>query len=148
MYSPILLDSIQIIITDFVQAIKEANTADLLLQQSDRELFTEILSYTSQDIERQAHLLFIMSKTYYDISTEYIIGQMITANSVMFLATDAERTRALQSLASNATVISQKITQLAGQRQYEYKLRNNARRQEFERFLMTATFQEMSISIG
>ena len=88
---------------------------------------------------RSAHLLFIMSKTYYDVSSEYMINQMAGMNALLILKTDEERSSYLQVLNSTTTATSMKIIQLGEQRHREYSLRNKARRQEFQEFLAKIT---------
>ena len=138
----------QIIVHEFVEAIQEAQQANLLLNPSDRELFVEVLSLLSQEIERGAHLLFIMSKTYYDVSSEYMFNQIIGMNHLLLLPTDAERSTYLKSIASNTTATSAKVIQLAESRQKEYLLKNRARQAEYERFLAELEEEELQMLIG
>jgi len=128
--------------------LKEAQADNLLIEPSDRELFVEILSITCQEIERGAHLLYVMSKTYYDISSEYMLNQITSMNTLLYLQTDTERSSYLRSLSLNTTSTSTRITQLARARQNEYTLRNQARREEYERFLAKVAEEDLEGSIG
>lgn len=129
-----------------VGAIKDAQAHNLLIDPIDREFFAEVLSMTCQEIERGAHLLHVMSKTYCDISSEFMVDQITSVNTLLLLQTNAERTAHLNALSSNTTLISTQIIQLAQQRQNEYSLRNKARRQEFERFLAKVAQEELDVS--
>ncbi len=131
-----------------IAAFKEAQAHNLLLEPSDRELFVEILSITCQEIERGAHLLYVMSKTYYDISSEYMLNQINSMNILLHLQTDTERSSYLRSLSLNTTSTSTRITQLARARQNEYNVRNQARREEYERFLAKVAEEDLEGSIG
>jgi hypothetical protein len=133
---------------EFIGALKEAQADNLLLDPSDRELFLEILSITCQEIERGAHLLYVMSKTYYDISSEYMFKQIISINTLLHLQTDAERSSSLRSLSSTTNSTSARIIKLAQERQNEYSSRNKARREEYERFLIKVAMEEFEVSIG
>ncbi|CAF1393537.1 unnamed protein product [Rotaria magnacalcarata] len=138
----------QIIVQDFIGAIKDAQASNLLIDASDREFFVEILSITCQEIERGAHLLYVMSKTYFDISSEYMINQIATINTLLLLQTNSERSSLLRSLSSNTTITSTKIIQLAQERQNEYASRNKARRDEYQRFLAKLAEEDLEMVIG
>ncbi|CAF3833673.1 unnamed protein product [Rotaria magnacalcarata] len=137
-----------IIVQDFIGAIKDAQASNLLIDASDREFFVEILSITCQEIERGAHLLYVMSKTYFDISSEYMINQIATINTLLLLQTNSERSSLLRSLSSNTTITSTKIIQLAQERQNEYASRNKARRDEYQRFLAKLAEEDLEMVIG
>ena len=132
---------------ELIGLINNAQEDQLLLSPTDREFFVEILSVICQEIERGAHLLYVMSKTYFDISSEYMFNQIVGMQGFLLFQTDAERSFHLQSLASNATSTAAQIMQLTQERQNEYKLRNKARREEFERFLAKVTREELQGSI-
>ncbi|CAM4857031.1 unnamed protein product [Rotaria socialis] len=138
----------QIIVQDFIGAMKDAQANNLLIDASDREFFVEILSITCQEIERGAHLLYVMSKTYFDISSEYMINQIATINTLLLLQTNSERSSLLRSLSSNTTITSTKIIQLAQERQNEYASRNKARRDEYQRFLAKLAEEDLEMVIG
>lgn len=128
--------------------IKDAQAHGVLMEPSDRELFAEILSVTCQEIERGAHLLYVMSKTYYDISSEHMIGQINTINTLMYIGNAADRSAYLKSLASNTTTTSERIKTLAQTRQNEYALGNQARQKEYEKFLAKLELEDLDILIG
>ncbi|UJR36842.1 hypothetical protein I4U23_029555 [Adineta vaga] len=138
----------QVIVHELISVVKEAQEHNLLVDPSDRELFVEILSITCQEIERGAHLLYVMSKTYHDVSSEYMIGQITSMNTLLLLQTDTERTAYLKSISSNTTLTSTRITQLAQARQNEYSLRNKQRRDEYEQFLAKIALEDLEVSIG
>jgi hypothetical protein len=131
-----------------IAAMKEAQEHNLLIEPSDRELFVEILSITCQEIERGAHLLYIMSRTYYDVSSEYMINQIASMNALLLLQTDTERKAYLQSMSLNTTSTSARIVRLGQERQDQYTLRNKARREEYERFLAKIAEEELDVLIG
>ncbi|CAF4961865.1 unnamed protein product, partial [Rotaria sp. Silwood1] len=138
----------QIVIHEFIAAIKEAQANNLLLDPSDRELFVELLTITSQEIERGAHLLYVMSKTYFDVSSEYMIDQITASGNLLLLQTDTERSNYLRSLSQNTTSTSIRVTSLAQERHQEYVTRNQARRAEYERFLAQLALEDLEINVG
>lgn len=132
---------------ELIDIIQNGQANDLLLDPTDREFFAEILSELCQEIERGAHLLYVMSKTYYDISAEYMINQIASMQGLLLLQTDNERSSHLISLDANMTSTATRIMQLAQERQMEYHLRNKARRDEFERFLANVPEIELELSV-
>ena len=107
-----------------------------------------MLSITSQEIERGAHLLYIMSKTYYDVSSEYMFNQIISMNHLLLLPTDVERSAYLKTIATNTTATSAQIIRLAESRQREYLIKNRARQAEYQRFLAEIEEEELEMLIG
>lgn len=89
-----------------------------------------------------------MSRTYYDVSSEYMINQIISMNHLLLLPTDVERSAYLKTIATNTTATSAKIIQLAEARQKEYILKNRERRAEYERFLAEIEEEELQMIIG
>lgn len=132
---------------ELISIIESGQANDLLLDPTDREFFAEILSELCQEIERGAHLLYVMSKTYYDVSAEYMINQIASIQGLLLLQTDSERSSHLISLDANMTSTATQIMQLAQQRQMQYYRRNKARREEFERFLANVDEVELEFSV-
>ncbi|CAF2417377.1 unnamed protein product [Rotaria sp. Silwood2] len=138
----------KIVIHEFIAAIKEAQANNLLLDPSDRELFLELITITSQEIERGAHLLYVMSKTYFDVSSEYMIDQIIASGNLLLLQTDTERSNYLRSLSQNTTSTTTRVKNLAHERHQEYIARNQARRTEYERFLAKLALEDLESNVG
>lgn len=109
----------------------------------DREIFAEMIGFSCQEIERSAHLLYIMSKTYYDVSTEYMIDQVAGMNMLLLFNTDAERSAHFNIMANTSKNVTDKITKLGQQRQNEYRAKNLARQLEYERFLQSIPEDEL-----
>ena len=87
-------------------------------------------------------------KSYHDISSEHMVDQIVRMNSLLLLQTDAERKSYLHSLSQKATATSVKIIQLAQSRQDEYVLRNKARQEEYQMFLLNAAEEDLNVLIG
>jgi len=77
-----------------------------------------------------------------------MFNQITSMNTLLRLETDTERSSYLGSLSLNTTSTSIRITQLARARQNEYTLRNQARREEYERFLAKVAEEDLEGSIG
>ncbi len=133
---------------ELIGVIQDAQAHGLLVESSDREFFADMLMVTCQEVERGAHLLYVMSKTYYDISSEYMIDKIASMNTLLLLQTDTERSAYLHLLSSNTTETSAQILQLGQERQNEYTTRNKARREEYEKFLAKMDEEDLEGSIG
>jgi hypothetical protein len=101
----------------------------------EREFFVEILVPAATTIENGAHLLYIMAKTYYAVSSEYMINQIAGIGQMLLLQTDEERTAQLQ-LASNTTLTtSMRITNLAQERNILYLQEMHNRQAEYTAYI-------------
>ena len=89
-----------------------------------------------------------MSKTYYDVSSEYMINQIVSMNMLLLLQTDTERSAYLRAMSSNTTATSTRIIRLAQERQNEYTLRNRARQAEYQDFLAKVAEEELELTLG
>lgn len=132
---------------ELVNVINDGQANQLLLNPIDRKSFVKILSNVCQEIERGAHLRYLMSKTYYDISSEYMINQITSVHSLLLLQTDTQRSFYSQSLSANITSTAERIIQLGHERHNEYQLRNKARREVFKRFLAKVAEEELNGSL-
>ncbi|CAM4765659.1 unnamed protein product [Rotaria magnacalcarata] len=132
----------QIVVKDFVEVIQQAQQDNLLVNPFEREFFIEILLPSATTIESGAHLLYVMAKTYYAVSSEHMINQIAGIGKMLILQTDEARNNQLQ-LASNTTLVtSLKITQLAQDRHTLYLQENHNRQAEYTAYLNSlATFE-------
>ena len=89
-----------------------------------------------------------MARTYYAVSSEYMISQIAGIGKLMLLQTDNERTKHLQQ-ASNATLTtSLQVTQFAQDRHDEYLQLTHQRQAEFEIYMQTITLAQLEELIG
>ncbi len=62
---------------NFIGAITDADVIGKPLDPSDKTLFIMMLVEAVTDIDRDTHLLFLMAKTYMDVSDEYMVKQLV-----------------------------------------------------------------------
>lgn len=127
------------ILSRFINVINEVQNTGLVLDESDREIFLLLLIDAITDIERSAHLLYIMSKTYYDVSDEFMMNQIANIHSLLLSGTDREREMLSAQLNQNASEATRKIIDLVREREHEYIKRNNIRQQQYRDFLSKST---------
>lgn len=97
----------------------------------EREFFVEILVPAATTIESGAHLLYTMAKTYYAVSSEYMINQIAGIGQMLLIQTDEERNVQLQLASNNTLTTSMKITNLAQERHALYLQETHNRQAEY-----------------
>ena len=120
---------------DFVKMIQQAQADNLLINQFEREFFVEILIPSATTIETGAHLLFTMAKTYYAVSSEYMINQIAGIGKMLLLQTNEERNAHMVQTRSNMIITSQQIGELAQQRRVLYLQQTHNRQAEYTAYL-------------
>ena len=103
---------------------------------------------TADEIDRGAHLLYLMATTYYDISKKYMINQISEMTGLVVIQTDSERQIRLKKLAQDTLDTSGKVSRMALERKQQYEQRNLARQEEYKRYLQQVTLNELTASIG
>ncbi len=127
----------------FIDVINDVQNADLVLDENDRELFLLLLIDAIKEIERSADLLYIMSRTYYDVSDEFMMNQIANIHGLLLLETDSERTTLISQLNRSSSDTTMKIINLVRERQHEYTERNNFRQQQYIDFLSNWTVEDI-----
>ena len=136
------------ILYEFIETIKNVTLISGVLDDADREFFVWAMQDTADDIDRGAHLLYLMATTYYDISNKYIINQISEMTGLVVTQTDSERQSRLKKLAQDTLDTSGKVSRMALDRKQQYEQRNQARQREYERYLQQVTLNEITPSIG
>ena len=76
-----------------------------------------MLVVSATKIDRDSHQLILMAKTYLDVSREFLVDKVAELGRFLLLQTDAERSAQLQILTSQRVAISNRVMELARQRQ-------------------------------
>ncbi|CAF4963088.1 unnamed protein product [Rotaria socialis] len=138
----------QIVVKDFVEVIQQAQQDNLLVNPFEREFFIEILLPSATTIESGAHLLYVMAKTYYAVSSEHMINQIAGIAKMLMLQTDEARNNQLQQASNTTLITSLKITQLAQDRHTLYLQENRNRQAEYTAYLNSLATFELEGIIG
>jgi hypothetical protein len=132
----------------FVNVIEDALASSGLLADEDREFFVELILIAAEEIERNTELLYIMAKTYFDISNKYMINQIAGVNRLIGLDSTEARAQALNGLQNDTLTTSTKVSNLVQERQLAYKLRLENRRAQLENYLATLAMEELQLVVG
>ena len=126
----------------FLGTINDMESMGKSLELQDKTLYTVLLVEAATDIDRDSHLLFLMAKTYYDVSHEYMVDQINSVASFLMIETDAERDAYLRDIIMENQAISDRVKTLASERQNIYKLASASRQNQYIQFIQEETFQE------
>ena len=132
----------------FINTIKDVALANEPLDAADREFFVTEMLQVADDIDRDAHLLYIMAKTYYDVSSQYMINQISRMPGLAVTQTDSEREIHLKQLGQDTLLTSAKVSRMALERKQQYEQRNRARQNDYKRFIQQLISEELEVSIG
>ncbi|CAF1593654.1 unnamed protein product, partial [Didymodactylos carnosus] len=124
-----------VILNEFVKQIQSVQEQNLLVDDAMREFFVQLLIEPADLIDRESHLLYLMSKTYYDVSNDYMMDKLASLSTLLLIQHDNERQRLLEQIANDTTTTSAKVSRLAFGRRQEYQQRNKARQQEYSHFI-------------
>ena len=102
----------------FIAEVSQASSSSLILDE--RLFFTSILKWQTGDINLRCRMLYIMSRTYVDMSAKYIMGRL-AGLSKMLVARDAtERKNLLQQLNAETNITQQAVMELVTRRKKRY----------------------------
>ncbi|CAF1363716.1 unnamed protein product [Rotaria sordida] len=138
----------QTILFEFIAVIQAADLASGMLDDADREFYVMLLLETANEIDRGAHLLYIMSKTYYDVSYQYMMSQIAGISRLILTQTNQERESLMKQIAQDTLSASARVSRMALERRQQYEQRNQERQEVYERFIQQATLEELQSTIG
>jgi hypothetical protein len=104
-----------------------------------------MLVESAKDIDRDSHLLFLMAKTYFDISNKYMIDQIAGMAGLLSLQNDAARDTYVKEVANESRATSTKVKDLAAERQRQYELVNFNRQEQYMEFIREGMIQGVVI---
>jgi hypothetical protein len=118
------------------------------LNSLEKEFYIMLLVEAAKEIDGDAHLLFLASKTYYDVSREYMVHQIAGVSGLLGISTDAERTAHMQKMSSETVATTTKMKLLMKSRLAAYDIVNTKRQEEFNTYLMSNMLEEITGLIG
>ena len=136
------------ILYEFIQVIEDTQAVSAVLDDADREFYVTLLLPAADDIDRGAHLLYLMAQTYYDVSQKYMMTQIAGISGLILTQTDAERTSRMKQIAQETTSTSAKVSRMALERRQEYDQRNKERQAHYKNFLQQMELEGLQSAIG
>jgi hypothetical protein len=130
-----------VVLQDFLGVIYAVESMGKQLNPIDQTLFVVMLVESAKDIDRDSHLLFLMAKTYFDISNKYMIDQIAGMAGLIYLQNDAARDTYVKEVANESRATSIKVKDLAAERQRQYELVNFNRQEQYMEFIREGMIQ-------
>lgn len=116
--------------------IEQANQAgDEGLSADERLFYVDLLKAQADDIEAQSGMLFTMARTYYDMSTQFIMQRLAGISKMLTAANDNERNQMLAELNHNTRDTQVAVLNLVAERKRSYQEKVRQRRAELTTFL-------------
>ena len=116
--------------------IDQATQAGLMaISRDERAFFVDLLKDQAVEINRQAELLFLMSRTYVDMSNQHLMPRLVKLTSLITITDSSERTRVLNQLTAETNATQIQVTNLVNQRKAIFVSASSQRRVELERYI-------------
>ncbi|CAF2251726.1 unnamed protein product [Rotaria magnacalcarata] len=134
----------KVILQDFLGAISDVEFIGKPLDPIDQTLFLVLLVESVTDIDRDSHLLFLMSKTYSDVSKKYMIDQIAGLAGALAIQSNDERDNYVKEVANKSQTISNQVKDLATERHKEYEMTNLFRQEQYMQYIQEGMLQELN----
>ena len=118
----------------FVDRMKEVSSVDDITD-SERTFYIDLLKGQAIDIHRQTFILYVMSRTYVDISNEFMMDKLSGLAKMLTMQTDPERNAAVQQLLKDSEEAQIKVQALADSRKKTFEETLLKRQNELEIYL-------------
>ncbi|UJR17428.1 hypothetical protein I4U23_004323 [Adineta vaga] len=118
----------------FVDRMKEVSSLDDITP-SERLFYIDLLKGQAMDIHRQTFILYVMSRTYVDISNEFMMDKLSGLARMFGMQTDQERKQAVQKLLKDTEEAQEKVQALADKRKKTFEETISKRKNELETYL-------------
>lgn len=136
------------ILFQFISVIETTQIIDGVLDNADREFYVLLLLDSADEIEQGANLLYTMSKTYYDISSRYMMDRIAGISGLLVTQTDSERQHLMKQLANDTLTTSSKVSRMVLERKELYQQHNKARQNQYQQFIQQVLIDELGSSVG
>jgi uncharacterized protein YdbL (DUF1318 family) len=105
------------------------------LSQEDRKFFLDLLQDQAVQINRVAYFLYTLSRTYFDVSTRFLMDRLAGLSRMLATSDEAERQQLLLDLQRQTNEAQDAIKQIAQQRREEYGRLVDARKNELQGYI-------------
>ncbi|CAF1126038.1 unnamed protein product [Adineta steineri] len=136
------------VLNELMDTIKNVTSTNSELSAAARTFFVSKMLDKIIEIEQDAHLLYIMAKTYNDISNAYIVFQIANVSKLLVLPTEDERQTAMSQLGETLLFTLAEISQIVLEQKQQYQQRNQEIQEEYKQFIQQMMFEELAAGIG
>ncbi|CAF4068347.1 unnamed protein product [Adineta steineri] len=136
------------VLYELMDTIKNVTSMNSEFGAADRRFFVSKMLDTLIEVEQDAQLLYIMAKTYYDVSSAYIVPQTYNITRLLLLQTDDERHSAMTQLDKTLLFTSAEISQIVFERTQQYQQRKQEIQEEYKQIIQQMMLDELAAGIG
>ncbi|CAF0879346.1 unnamed protein product [Didymodactylos carnosus] len=115
------------------QASSQLDTKKLTVE--DRNIVLDLLKEQTIAIHRSTYMVFIMARTYVDMSDKYLMNQIAGLSKMLAATTDTQRNQLKSQLFQTSTTLAEEVGKMALERKQQYHERINNRLSEVNDFL-------------
>jgi hypothetical protein len=134
---------------NFVNWMKEAQAmGPNELTPYIRSFYMDYLKEDALAIHSEAHLLYIMARSYFDVSNEFLMGQLAGLAKLLTASTPEEQMELNKALEIETEKVQLSIASLTRQHKAEYLVASKNRRADLESFIQHAVLQLLEENIG
>ena len=117
----------------FIEQATQAGSATL--SREERLFYVDLLTTQAVEIHKQSYSLFIMSRTYVDMSGEFIMKRLAGLSKMLTARSDSERKQLLMELNNETEGIQSKVVALVQERKATYTASIAKRQKELTTFV-------------
>ncbi|CAF4987284.1 unnamed protein product [Rotaria sp. Silwood1] len=118
----------------FVDRVKELSSLSDTTE-AERTFYVDLLKGQAVDIHRQTYILYVMSRTYVDISNEFMMDKVSGLAKMLGMRTNPEREQAVKQLLIDTEKAQNKVQALADERKKTFEERVLKRQNELEKYI-------------
>jgi hypothetical protein len=97
------------------------STLDTKESAIDQKLFLQIIKDDLADLYHESYVLFVLSRTYYDVSSKYLMPRLSGLSSMSSSSNNNERQASLIKLQQDTAEVQTKIKELIDERRKKYQ---------------------------
>lgn len=131
------------VVTGFQEKLKSfldtsRTNLDMETIEVDRTIVLDILNGNSVSLFHESYVLFVLSRTYYDVSRKYLMPRLSGLSLMMAAKDNNERMVLLQQLGKDTELVQNQVKQLINERKQNYKTQVRKKRAEINEQLNNA----------
>ena len=110
----------------FLQLSRSGKDASIVV----RKQLINMLKDDTYGIHRESYILFIMSRTYYDVSNRYLMSRLASLSNMLTAKDDEERSKKMSDLETNTNATIDQVEELVRARKADFDIELGKRQNE------------------
>lgn len=88
----------------------------------DRQVIMEFIAESDGNLYHESYILYVLSRTYYDMSSKYLMPRLVTLNTMLSSKTNDERRQKLDRLKRDTDSVQERVKALVEERRQKFKI--------------------------